>query len=43
LPDGSEYVAGSSHFDIGNVTAPAILAEKLLGQASAELKAIFGK
>ncbi|NCN85363.1 MAG: hydroxymethylbilane synthase [Sphingomonadales bacterium] len=43
LPDGSEFVAGSSHFDIGDVSAPAILADKLLGQASAELQAIFGK
>lgn len=43
LPDGSEFVAGSSHFDIGDVSAPAILAETLLGQASAELRAIFGQ
>ena len=43
LPDGSECVAGSSHFDIGDVSAPAILAERLLGQASPELKAIFGQ
>ena len=43
LPDGSDFVAGSSHFDIGDGTAPAILADKLLGQASPELKAIFGK
>ena len=43
LPDGSECVAGSSHFDIGDVSAPAILAETLLGQASPELKAIFGQ
>ncbi len=43
LPDGSEFVAGNSSFDIGDVSAPAILADTLLGQASAELKAIFGK
>jgi len=43
LPDGSEFVADSSHFDIGDVSAPAVLADKLIGQASAELKAIFGK
>ena len=43
LPDGSECVAGSSHFDIGDVSAPTILAETLLGQASAELRAIFGQ
>ena len=43
LPDGSEFVAGSSHFDIGDVSAPTILAETLLGQASAELRAIFGQ
>ncbi|WP_373490813.1 hydroxymethylbilane synthase [Parasphingorhabdus sp.] len=43
LPDGSEFVADSASFDIGDVSAPAILADTLLGQASAELKAIFGK
>ncbi|PHR16543.1 MAG: hydroxymethylbilane synthase [Sphingopyxis sp.] len=43
LPDGSEFVAGSSHFDIGDVSAPTILADTLLGQASKELRAIFGK
>ncbi len=43
LPDGSEFVAGILHFDIGDVSAPAVLADKLLGQASAELQAIFGK
>jgi len=43
LPDGSEFVSGSSDFDIGDVSAPVILADKLLGQASAELQAIFGK
>jgi len=43
LPDGSEFVAGSSHFDSGDVSAPAILADVLLGQASPELKAIFGR
>jgi hydroxymethylbilane synthase len=43
MPDGSECVAGSSSFDIGDVFAPAILADTLLGQASAELKAIFGR
>ena len=42
LPDGSESVAGESSFDTGNVSAPGILADKLLGRASAELQAIFG-
>ncbi|AMO70961.1 hydroxymethylbilane synthase [Sphingorhabdus sp. M41] len=43
LPDGSECVAGSSSFDTGDVAAPGNLADKLLGQASAELKAVFGR
>jgi hydroxymethylbilane synthase len=43
LPDGSEYVDGQSSFDTGDVSAPGILADTLLGQASAELKAIFGR
>lgn len=43
LPDGSEYVVGSSDFESGDVAAPARLARKLLGKASAELKAIFGR
>ena len=43
LPDGSQYVDGQSSFDTGDVSAPGILADTLLGQASAELKAIFGR
>lgn len=43
LPDGSEHVEGTSSFDTGDVSAPGILADKLLGQASAELKAVFGR
>ncbi len=43
LPDGSESVRGASDFDIGDVRAPARLAQKLIGQASADLKAIFGR
>jgi len=43
LPDGSEFVAGSKSFDTGDVSAPAILADTLLGKASAELKAIFSR
>ena len=43
MPDGSESVDGASSFDTGDVSAPAILADKLLGQASSELKAIFGR
>lgn len=43
LPDGSESVDGESRFDIGDVSAPGILAETLLGQGSKDLKAIFGR
>lgn len=43
LPDGSECVSGAFEFGTGDVEAPARLARKLLGQASAELKAIFGR
>lgn len=43
LPDGSEFVAGESSFETGNVSASGLLADKLLGQASAELQAIFGR
>ena len=43
MPDGSEFVEGQSSFDTGDVSAPGILANTLLGQASAELKAIFGR
>tara|TARA_R100001244_G_scaffold86820_10_gene66468 strand:+ start:2899 stop:3852 length:954 start_codon:yes stop_codon:yes gene_type:complete len=43
LPDGSECVEGSSTFDIGDVSAPAILADKLLGKASTALNAVFGR
>tara|TARA_R110000772_G_scaffold49100_10_gene112245 strand:- start:2145 stop:3104 length:960 start_codon:yes stop_codon:yes gene_type:complete len=43
LPDGSEHVAGFSDFESGDVAAPARLAKTLLGKASAELKAIFGR
>ncbi|MEP2102661.1 MAG: hydroxymethylbilane synthase [Parasphingorhabdus sp.] len=43
LPDGSESISGASDFDSGDVKAPARLARKLLGRASAELKAIFGR
>ena len=41
MPDGSESISKSSQFDVGDVEAPALLARKLLGEASAELKAIF--
>jgi len=43
LPDGSECVAGQSSFDTGDVSAPGMLANTLLGQASIELKAVFGR
>ena len=43
LPDGTECIAGNSSFDTGDVSAPGILADTLLGQASAELKAVFGR
>lgn len=43
LPDGSQFVDGKSSFDTGDVSAPGILADTLLGQASAELKAVFGR
>lgn len=43
LPDGSESISESSQFDVGDVEAPARLARKMLGEASAELKAIFDK
>ncbi len=43
LPDGSESVADEVEFDIGEVRTPGILADKLLGQASAKLRAIFGR
>ena len=43
LPDGSESINKTSEFDVGDVEAPAQLARKLLGEASAELKAIFGR
>lgn len=43
LPDGSESVSGESSFDTGDVSAPVILADKLLGKASDELKSIFGR
>lgn len=43
LPDGSEHIAGFSDFDSGDVAAPARLAKTLLGKATAELKAIFGR
>lgn len=43
LPDGSECIRDQSSFGIGDVSAPGILASTLLGQASAELKAVFGR
>lgn len=43
LPDGSERVSGEADFATGDVAAPGRLAQKLIGQASAELKAIFGR
>ena len=43
LPDGSECISGHSSFDTGDVSAPGILANTLLGQASAKLKAVFGR
>jgi hydroxymethylbilane synthase len=43
MPDGSERISGLQEFEIGEVTAPGNLADKLLGQASAELRAIFGR
>ncbi|MEW4468866.1 hydroxymethylbilane synthase [Parasphingorhabdus sp. JC815] len=41
MPDGSENISKTSEFDVGDVEAPALLARKLLGEASEELKAIF--
>jgi len=41
LPDGSESVSGASEFETRDVKGPARLAQKLLGQASSDLKAIF--
>jgi len=43
LPDGSQCISGSSEFQTGDVAGPTRLARKLLGQASAELKAVFGR
>lgn len=43
LPDGSESIAGMADFAIDDAQAPAALAEKLLGQASAQLRAIFDR
>lgn len=43
LPDGSERIADRIEFDHGDVAAPKRLAQKLLVQASDELKSIFGK
>ncbi|MEP3225553.1 MAG: hydroxymethylbilane synthase [Parasphingorhabdus sp.] len=43
LADGSESINGHSDFITGDVAAPARLARKILGQASSELKAVFGR
>ena len=43
LPDGSESVSESIVFPVGDVKAAANLAGKMLGQGSAELKAVFGR
>ena len=43
LPDGSERRTGTIQIVGHNKQAPAKLATELLGQASAELRAIFGK
>ncbi|WP_417620327.1 hydroxymethylbilane synthase [Parasphingorhabdus sp.] len=43
LPDGSESIDGQSSFHTGDVSAPGNLADKLLGQSSAKLKAVFGR
>lgn len=43
LPDGSQCISGTSEFEAGDVSGPTRLARKLLGQASAELKAVFGR
>lgn len=43
LPDGTERVAERTEFDHGDVAAPSRLAQKLLVQASDELKSVFGK
>jgi len=43
LPDGTERIADRIEFDHGDVAAPKRLAQKLLVQASDELKSIFGK
>lgn len=43
LPDGSECVSDTSEFVMGDVAAPVQLAKKMLGQASPELRAVFGR
>ena len=43
LPDGTERIADRIEFDHGDVAAPKRLAQKLLVQASDELKSVFGK
>ncbi|SIN63939.1 hydroxymethylbilane synthase [Parasphingorhabdus marina DSM 22363] len=43
LPDGSESVSDSVEFANDDKQAPARLANSLLGRASAELKAVFGR
>lgn len=43
LPDGSERISDKVEFDHGDVAAPKRLAQKLIVQASAELKSVFGR
>lgn len=43
LPDGSETIVDDSRFATGDVEGPSRLAQRMLGQASDDLKAIFGK
>ncbi len=43
LPDGSENILDQTEFATGEVNAPAELARRMLGKASKDLRAIFGK
>lgn len=43
LPDGSERVSDVHTFDLDDLTQPAMLAQRLLKEASHELAAIFGR
>ncbi len=43
LPDGSESIIDETNFLAGDINKPASLARRMLGQASGELKAVFGR